>query len=233
MTELIGPFRFGVQASSAPNRSAWVELARRVEAHGYSCLTLPDHFSDQLAPGAGADGGRRRHHLAAGRRPGPRQRLQAPRRAGQGAGHHRPPLRRPARDRHRRRLDAHRLRRRRPALRPARRADRPLRRGAGRAEGPVRRRSAHVRGQALPGRATSTGCPKPVQRPRPPILVGGGGRRVLGIAAREADIVGINGTLTSGAVDPRRPGHDVRGGGRREVWRGSGRRPATASTTSS
>ena len=49
MTEL-RPFRFGVQASSATNRSAWVEMARRVEAHGYSCLTLPDHFSDQFAP---------------------------------------------------------------------------------------------------------------------------------------------------------------------------------------
>jgi alkanesulfonate monooxygenase SsuD/methylene tetrahydromethanopterin reductase-like flavin-dependent oxidoreductase (luciferase family) len=39
-----------------------------------------------------------------------------------------------------------------------------------------------------------------VQSP-PPILIGGGGRRVLGFAAREADIVGINPTMTSGAVD--------------------------------
>lgn len=33
--------------------------------------------------------------------------------------------------------------------------------------------------------------PKPVQRPHPPVLVGGGGRRLLSIAAREADIVGF------------------------------------------
>lgn len=33
--------------------------------------------------------------------------------------------------------------------------------------------------------------PRPVQRPRPPILVGGSGRRLLSLAAREADIVGI------------------------------------------
>jgi len=33
--------------------------------------------------------------------------------------------------------------------------------------------------------------PKPAQRPYPPILVGAGGRRMLGIAAREADIIGI------------------------------------------
>ena len=34
--------------------------------------------------------------------------------------------------------------------------------------------------------------PKPVRRPWPPLLIGGGGRRVLEFAAREADIVGIN-----------------------------------------
>ncbi len=34
--------------------------------------------------------------------------------------------------------------------------------------------------------------PKPVQRPWPPLLIGGGGRRVLEFAAREAEIVGIN-----------------------------------------
>jgi alkanesulfonate monooxygenase SsuD/methylene tetrahydromethanopterin reductase-like flavin-dependent oxidoreductase (luciferase family) len=39
-----------------------------------------------------------------------------------------------------------------------------------------------------------------VQSP-PPVLIGGGGPRVLRFAAREADIVGINGTLTSGAID--------------------------------
>jgi probable F420-dependent oxidoreductase len=36
------------------------------------------------------------------------------------------------------------------------------------------------------------GTPQPVQRPHPPIMIGGGGRRVLTFAAREADIVSIN-----------------------------------------
>jgi probable F420-dependent oxidoreductase len=36
------------------------------------------------------------------------------------------------------------------------------------------------------------GLPQPVQRPHPPIMIGGGGRFVLGYAAREADIVSIN-----------------------------------------
>ena len=36
------------------------------------------------------------------------------------------------------------------------------------------------------------GLPKPIQRPHPPLLIGGGGKRVLSIAAREASIVGID-----------------------------------------
>jgi probable F420-dependent oxidoreductase len=36
------------------------------------------------------------------------------------------------------------------------------------------------------------GRPRPVQRPRPPIMVGGGGPRVLALAATEADIVSIS-----------------------------------------
>ncbi len=45
------------------------------------------------------------------------------------------------------------------------------------------------------------GRPKPVQQPRPPILVGGGGRRVLRMAARHADIVGLNVDLRRGVID--------------------------------
>jgi probable F420-dependent oxidoreductase len=44
------------------------------------------------------------------------------------------------------------------------------------------------------------GFPKPVQKPHPPILIGGGGKRVLGIAGREADIVGVNPNLRAGEV---------------------------------
>jgi probable F420-dependent oxidoreductase len=45
------------------------------------------------------------------------------------------------------------------------------------------------------------GMPKPVQSPHPPFLIGGGKKRVLGIAGREADIVGINPTMPNGAAD--------------------------------
>jgi probable F420-dependent oxidoreductase len=35
------------------------------------------------------------------------------------------------------------------------------------------------------------GQPKPIQRPHPPIFIGGGGRRILTLAGREANIVGL------------------------------------------
>jgi probable F420-dependent oxidoreductase len=35
------------------------------------------------------------------------------------------------------------------------------------------------------------GQPKPAQRPRPPVLIGGGGQRILSLAARQADIVSL------------------------------------------
>ncbi len=46
--------------------------------------------------------------------------------------------------------------------------------------------------------------PKPVQRPHPPFLIGGGGRRTLELAAREAQIVGLAPRiLPHRAPDPR------------------------------
>lgn len=45
--------------------------------------------------------------------------------------------------------------------------------------------------------------PKPIQRPHPPFMVGGGGRRTLTLAAREAQIVGLAPRiLPGGAGDP-------------------------------
>jgi probable F420-dependent oxidoreductase len=46
--------------------------------------------------------------------------------------------------------------------------------------------------------------PKPIQRPHPPFLVGGGGRRTLELAGREAQIVGLAPRiLAGGRADPR------------------------------
>ena len=44
--------------------------------------------------------------------------------------------------------------------------------------------------------------PKPIQQPNPPIFIGGGGRRILALAGREADIVGLDPKATAtGAKD--------------------------------
>ncbi|XVQ14138.1 TIGR03621 family F420-dependent LLM class oxidoreductase [Spirillospora sp. CA-255316] len=54
------------------------------------------------------------------------------------------------------------------------------------------------------------GTPKPVQRPHPPIMIGGGGRRLLSVAGRQADIVQIlprplGGAGTGAGPDGPRP----------------------------
>jgi probable F420-dependent oxidoreductase len=46
------------------------------------------------------------------------------------------------------------------------------------------------------------GYPRPVQKPRPPILVAGAGERMLKLAAREADIVAIGSKITAQGADP-------------------------------
>jgi probable F420-dependent oxidoreductase len=44
------PFRFAVHTSVAPTMAAWRERARRAEALGYSALYVTDHFDAQFGP---------------------------------------------------------------------------------------------------------------------------------------------------------------------------------------
>jgi probable F420-dependent oxidoreductase len=74
--------------------------------------------------------------------------------------------------------------------------------------------------------------PLPVQRPRPPILIGGNGRRLLTLAAREADIAGCRGSRSgtagsSGTCPAGAPWASMSGSG------SSGRPRATATRSSS
>lgn len=64
-------------------------------------------------------------------------------------------------------------------------------------EGPVHFEGKHYQVNGLEG------WPKPVQKPHPPILIGGGGEPIIALAAREADIVSLNPVHRKG----------VRGGG--------------------
>lgn len=63
------------------------------------------------------------------------------------------------------------------------------------AEGPVNHDGEFYRVQNLEGQ------PKPAQSPRLPIMIGGGGPKVLALAGRWADMVGLNPTLTAGVID--------------------------------
>lgn len=61
------------------------------------------------------------------------------------------------------------------------------------AGGPFTYRGKHMTVEGL------TGVPAAVRRPHPPFLIGGGGRRMLRLAGRRADIVGVNANLAAGA----------------------------------
>src|SRR6185436_19592674 len=47
----------------------------------------------------------------------------------------------------------------------------------------------------------AVGSPRPHSLPGPKICIGGGGKRMLSFAAREADIVAVNATMNAGALD--------------------------------
>ena len=193
------PFRFGVQASKTNTRDLWVDLAHRCEDKGYSCLTMPDHFDDQLAPvpalmtaanvtttlriGALVWDNDYKHPAVLAKELATMDVLSDGRlELGIGAGWMISDYEQMGIP-----YDAAKVR-----------IDRFVEglkviKGA-MAEGPFSFSGDHY---------TITdynGTPKPVQAPCPPILIGGGGKRVLSIAAREADIVGINATMSAGVV---------------------------------
>ena len=193
------PFRFGVQVNGTGNRQEWVDLARRVEAAGYSTLTMPDHFGEQLAPvpalqcaadatttlrlGALVYDNDYKHPVVLAKELATMDVLSDGRvEVGLGAGW---------------------------MISDYEQSGIPY-------DSPGVRVSRFIEGLAVIKGALGpdsfsydgdyytitdyNGLPKPVQTP-PPMLIGGGGKRVLTFAAQQADIVGINATMTSGAVD--------------------------------
>ena len=85
-----------------------------------------------------------------------------------------------------------------------------------RAQGLLRGRSVQPRGRALHVTDYDAG-PKPVQRPHPPFLIGGGGRRTLTLAAREAQIVGLAPRLLPTVRVPT-PQHDLAATAEKIAW---------------
>ena len=194
-------FRFAVQVSNAASGQEWADVAREAESLGYSVLSMPDHFDDMFAPGPGmaaAAAATRslrvgalvydndyRHPVVLAKEAATLDVLSGGRlELGLGAGWQTTDYERSGIP-----LDP-------PGVRISRMVE-GLRILKGlMADGEFSFQGEHYTVAGLDGR------PKPVQRPHPPVLIGGGGRRILSIAAREADIVGIGANLRSGRVGP-------------------------------
>ncbi len=185
------PFRFLVGARGITDRRTLVERARAAEATGYSDLTIHDHLQPQLGPiavlTAVAMATERlrlcplvlnndlRHPAVLAQELATLDILSGGRVvAGIGAGWNEPeyraigiPFDPPA----------VRIERMREAV--------AILRGLF-ADGPFSFAGRHYTISALDGQ------PKPIQQPHPPFLIGGIRERLLRIAAREADIVGID-----------------------------------------
>lgn len=194
------PFRFGVQLTSAASGGDWAALAREAEDLGYSSLLAADHFDDQLAPmpalTAAAAATTRlkvgtlvldndyKHPVVTAKEAATLDLLSDGRlELGIGAGW----------------MTTDYERSGIPLDPPSVRIDRleeaiAILKGLFGGE-PFSFKGQHYQISEL------VGTPAPTQRPRPPLIIGGGGHRLLGVAAREADIVGINPSLRTGKVD--------------------------------
>jgi probable F420-dependent oxidoreductase len=193
-------FRFGVQMSQAASASAWRDRARKIEDLGYSTLFMPDHFGQELAPlpamamaaahtttlrvGGLVFDNDYKHPAILAKEAATIDLLSDGRfELGIGAGWMKTDY------------DALGL----PYDPPAVRVDR--------FEEAVQVVKQCFRGEPFDLRGehyqitSYASWPVPVQKPGPPILIGGGGKRVLSIAAREADIIGINPNLRAGEVN--------------------------------
>lgn len=192
-------FRFGVQVNGTGSRAEWADLARKVESNGYSTMTMPDHFTDQLAPvpalqaaadatttlrlGALVYDNDYKHPVVLAKELATMDVLSDGRvEVGLGAGWMVSDYEQSGIP-----YDP-------PGVRISRFIEGVHVIKSAFAAGPFSFAGEHYTITDYDGR------PKPVQSP-PPLLIGGGGPRVLRFAAREADIVGINGTLTSGTID--------------------------------
>jgi len=196
------PFRFGVNAWSARSRAEWTDKARRAEEFGYSVFTVPDHLAGIFAPmpalmsaaaatkrlrvGTNVLNNDLRHPVLVAREAATADLLTDGRlQIGLGAGHMKSEY------------DEAGL----PFAAGAARVER-LGEAVTIVKGLLRGEEVNFAGRhyRVSGHRIH---PLPVQRPHPPMLIGGNGRQLLTLAAREADIVGLSGiTFRHGGVEP-------------------------------
>ncbi len=195
----IKPFRFGVQITSPGDSRSWIDQARKIESLGYDTATMPDHFDGQLAPmpalqlvldstttlraGALVFDNDYKHPVVLAKELATMDVLSDGRvEVGLGAGWMMSDYEQMGMQYDRAGIRIDRFVEGLAVIKGAM------------ADGPFSFEGDHY---------TITnydGLPKPLQGPCPPILIGGGGKRVLSIAAREADIVGVNASLHAGVV---------------------------------
>ena len=195
-------FRFSVQASAPRPAAEWRELGRRAEDLGYSALSVRDHLDADMAPlvalavtaEATRDlrlttlmlGNDFRHPLFLAKQAATLDLLSDGRlELGLGAGWKTTDY-----DQSGLALDP-------PGVRIARLAE----------SGEILKRcfaegSFDFDGEHYPVRGHD-GQPTCIQLPHPPFLLGGGGRKMLSLAAREAEIVGLNANMAAGVIDQR------------------------------
>jgi probable F420-dependent oxidoreductase len=196
------PFRFGVNVWGARSRTEWVEKARKIEDLGYDALTVPDHLTEFFAPMpavlSAAEATKRlrvgtnvlnndlRHPVLVAREAATVDLLTDGRlQLGLGAGSIKSEY------------DQAGL-----GFDPGGTRVERLSEAVAIIKGLLKGEQVTFAGRHY--RVTGhTIAPLPVQRPHPPILIGGNGPRLLTLAAREADIVGFSGiTFRGGGAAP-------------------------------
>ena len=197
----MGGFRFALQASGAASPGAWRDLARQTEDLGYSTLYVPDHLGDQWAPmvavtvAAEATTTLRvgtlvldndfRHPVVLAKEAATLDVVTGGRfEFGIGAGWLRADYEQSG------------IRMDQPAVRVARLAESVAIMRAMWRDGSATFEGEHYRVTAAPG------TPAPVTPGGPPLVVGGGSRRILRLAGECADIVSVVPSLTAGYIGP-------------------------------
>lgn len=196
------PFRFGIQCRGPADGDGWRALARKVEDLGWSTLTIADHLDDSLAPIPGVMAAAAatttlrvgtmvlandyRHPVVVAKEAATLDVLTGGRfELGIGAGWMTADY------------DAAGIPLDRAGVRVDRLAEALTVLKGLWAGGPFSFKGEHYRIDGLDG------LPQPLTAGGPPIVIGGGGQRVLRLAGREADIVGINVNLKAGVIDER------------------------------
>ncbi len=193
------PFRFGIQLSRSLSLRSWRETARKIEDLGYSTLFIPDHFDDQLGPlvaltvaaeatttlkvGSLVFDNDYRHPLVLAKECATLDLASEGRlEVGIGAGWMRTDYEQAGMT-----YDE-------PALRVARMAE-----AVAVLKALWRDEQVDFAGRHY-NLSKAQGLPRPHTPGGPPLIIGGGSKRVLRLAAAEAQIVGINPSLASGEV---------------------------------